>query len=721
VTSWLVRHRVAFEFAVAAGFLVAIAIVAISARDLIEQYEAVRRASKIEAELDRLRSVIADAETGQRGFLLTGDERYLAPSLTAADDSAESHLSALRGLTADRPDIQRQLDALEAPIRDKMAEVRDTIRLRRENRPDAALRLVLTDRGRRATEQIRSIIGAMREEQQQRLARATAQANEARHVLLTLVVLAGATLLVLVGLLVESRRRAGELRLTRATLAEEVAEHEQTTSLLSSLVQSSDDAIVGLDLEGRVLTWNRGAERLYGHREAEARGRSIDLLLAGERRAEMAAVLDRVQGQQTTERFETEHVTKDGRRVPVFLTLSPIRDASDKLIGISIVGRDIGLQKAAEEALRRSEATSRAFLESASESIVITNAAGAIFRINDKAEKMFGYERAELIGQPVEVLIPRRAREAHVVHRAGYMAAPRVRSMGRGLDLAGIKKDGTEFPVEVSLSFVETDDGIRAIAFVTDISERLAFQRAARQADKLAALGTLSAGIAHEINNPIGIITSRVEVMLLEAEGEELPAELRKDLEVILRHARRVASITQGLLSFARQSSGVRAAVNLNRVVEEILQLVRKDMDRAHVQVTLRRDETLPEIMADANAIGQVLLNLLTNARRAMPDGGGEITIETGYDPEARSVRLVVRDTGTGIAPEILLKIFDPFFTTKPDGTGLGLSVSHGIIHDHQGSVDVESQVGKGTTFTVTLPVDASQGAPGAGSPVLPR
>jgi signal transduction histidine kinase len=270
--------------------------------------------------------------------------------------------------------------------------------------------------------------------------------------------------------------------------------------------------------------------------------------------------------------------------------------------------------------------------------------------------------------------------------------------------------------VEVSLSFVETDDGIRAIAFVTDISERLAFQRAARQADKLAALGTLSAGIAHEINNPIGIITSRVEVMLLEAEGEELPAEMRKDLEVILRHARRVASITQGLLSFARQSSGVRAPVNLNRVVEEILQLVRKDMDRAHVQVTLRRDEALPEIMADANAIGQVLLNLLTNARRAMPDAGGEITIETGYDPEARSVRLVVRDTGTGIAPEILLKIFDPFFTTKPDGTGLGLSVSHGIIHDHQGSVDVESQVGKGTTFTVTLPLDGSHGILGVGS-----
>ena len=714
MTNWLVRHRVAFEFAVAAAILGAIAIVAVSARHLVEQYEAIRRSSEIVAELDSIRSGVTDAETGQRGFLLTGDERYLAPSLTVSADTIEAHINALRGLAADRPDIEGQIAALAIPLRDKLEELRETIRLRREKGADAALRLVLTDRGLRDSEQIRSALGTMREEEQRRLAAATGRAEQARHVLVILAALAAAALLVLLFLVVESRQRARELRLTRATLAEEVAEHEQTTSLLTSLVQSSDDSIVGLDLEGRILTWNQGAERLYGHREAEVQGRPVELLLPAERRAEMAAALERVRRRQTTERFEAEHVTRDGRRLHVFLTLSPIRDAPGTPIGISIVGRDIGVQKAAEEALRRSEATSRAFLESASESIVITNAAGAIVRVNDKAEKMFGYERAELIGQPVEVLIPRRAREAHVAHRAGYMAAPRVRSMGRGLDLAGVKKDGTEFPVEVSLSFVETDDGIRAIAFVTDISERLAFQRAARQADKLAALGTLSAGIAHEINNPIGIITSRVEVMLLEAEGEELSAELRKDLEVILRHARRVASITQGLLSFARQSSGVRAAVNLNRVVEEILQLVRKDMDRAHVQVTLRRDEALPEIMADANAIGQVLLNLLTNARRAMPDGGGEITIETAYDAPARSVRLMVRDTGTGIAPDVLPKIFDPFFTTKPDGTGLGLSVSHGIIHDHQGSVDVESLVGKGTTFTVTLPVDANSGAAGA-------
>jgi signal transduction histidine kinase len=278
--------------------------------------------------------------------------------------------------------------------------------------------------------------------------------------------------------------------------------------------------------------------------------------------------------------------------------------------------------------------------------------------------------------------------------------------MGRGLDLAGVKKTGVEFPVEVSLSYVSTDEGTRAIAFVTDISERVAYQRAVRQSDKLAALGTLSAGVAHEINNPIGIITSRVEVMMLEAADNSLAPEMRKDLEVILRHARRVATITQGLLSFARQSAGTQGPVELNRVVEEIVQLAQKDMSRSRVNVSTRLGEGLPLITADGNAIGQVVLNLLTNARRAMPDGGS-IMIETALVEGGRSVRLAVHDTGSGIPPDVLPKIFDPFFTTRSDGTGLGLSISHGIVEDHRGTIDVNSEMGKGTVFTLTFPVGA--------------
>jgi hypothetical protein len=534
--------------------------------------------------------------------------------------------------------------------------------------------------------------------------------EQARRVFVALATLGGLGFLLLVALLVERRRRAGEIRVTRDALQSQVAEHEQTSALLASIVQSSDAAIIGVGRDGRVLTWNAGAERLYGYRERDIRNRMVDVLSPDARKDEVAAALGRVLREQAVERIEIEQVARHGQRVHVFMTISPIRDVANAVIGASIVARDVTARKAAEESLRRSEATSRAFLESVTESIVVTDAAGLILQVNARTETMFGYARGELIGQPVEVLIPAALRERHLAHRGTYMAAPRTRSMGRGLDLAGLKKDGTEFPVEVSLSHVETDEGPRAIAFVTDISERVAFQRAARQADKLAALGTLSAGIAHEINNPVGIISSRVEVMMLEAEEDGLPAEMRKDLEVILRHARRVATITQGLLSFARQSSGTRGPVNLSQVVEEIVQLVGKDMGRARVRVTTKLDDTLPTFLADANAIGQVLLNLLTNARSAMPEGG-EITIETSHLAAGRSVRLAVRDTGSGIPPEILTKIFDPFFTTKSEGTGLGLSISHGIVHEHHGTLDVRSEVGKGSTFTLIFPLDAAPGA----------
>ncbi len=709
VISWLLQNRTSVAFSVAAALVLAIAVIALGALDLAEQYQTVRQTGQVLGELDGVLSAVTDAETGQRGFLMTGDERYLAPYLTAFD-SASTHLRTLRSLTEGNARQRRHVDALEPIVMGKLAELRDTVQLGRERRTDVAIQRLLTGRGLQLMEQVRSTVAAMKaEERQNQAEQSTGYAKQFRRTFLGLAALAWLTLGLLLVVLVEYRRRAGEIQTTRDALQSQVAEHERTSALLASIVQSSDDAIIGLGLDGRVLTWNGGAERLYGYREGDIRSRPIDILSPDRRKDEVTACLGRVLRDQAVERIEAEQTTRQGRPLAVLMTISPIRDVAGAVIGASIVARDTTARKAAEESLRRSEATSRAFLESASESIVVADAAGRIVLVNARTETMFGYTRAELIGQPVETLIPAPLRERHVAHRSTYMAAPRIRSMGRGLDLAGLRKDGTEFPVEVSLSYVETDEGTRAIAFVTDISERVAFQRAARQADKLAALGTLSAGIAHEINNPIGIISSRVEVMMLEAGEDGLPTEVRKDLEVVLRHARRVATITQGLLSFARQSAGSRGRVNLTEVAKEIVQLVGKDMSRARVQVTTKLDETTPTFLADGNAIGQVVLNLLTNARGAMPEGG-EITIETSHLAAVRAVRLTVRDTGSGIPPELLPKIFDPFFTTKSEGTGLGLSISHGIVHDHHGTLDVSSEVGKGSTFTLTFPLDAAPG-----------
>jgi signal transduction histidine kinase len=276
--------------------------------------------------------------------------------------------------------------------------------------------------------------------------------------------------------------------------------------------------------------------------------------------------------------------------------------------------------------------------------------------------------------------------------------------MGQGLDLLACRRDGTEFPVEISLSYVETESGLQALAFVTDISQRQAMERATRQGERLAALGRLSAGIAHEVNNPIGIISSRIEIMLLDAESSPLPGKITEDLRVLHRHAQRVARIAQGLLSFARQSSGERGPVDLNHLVEETLLLIEKQVSKIGITIHRALAPALPPILGDSNALQQVVLNLLTNARDAL-GSGGVITLETGFVPgRPGSERLIVRDTGPGIPPDLLPRIFDPFFTTKPAGTGLGLSISYGIVRDHKGTIDVESLPGQGTVFILTFP-----------------
>jgi PAS domain S-box-containing protein len=247
-----------------------------------------------------------------------------------------------------------------------------------------------------------------------------------------------------------------------------------------------------------------------------------------------------------------------------------------------------------------------------------------------------------------------------------------------------------------------------AVLLIEDITERVGLERSARQAEKMAAVGTLAAGVAHELNNPIGIISSRIELMQLDAESQPLPDEFRKDLAVLHRHAQRVARIVQGLLSFAHQAPIEQGAVDLNRVVEETLLLIEKQIAKEEITVTRRLTPALPAVWGDANALQQVLMNLMTNARDAL-GVRGEIVITTGREagpPEG--VRLTVRDSGPGIPREILVKIFDPFFTTKPSGTGLGLSISYGIVRDHQGTIEVQSEPGCGTTFVLSFPASVA-------------
>lgn len=473
---------------------------------------------------------------------------------------------------------------------------------------------------------------------------------------------------------------------------------------LAAIVECSDDAIVGKTLDGIVTSWNRAAERIFGYTAAEMVGAPITRIIPEERWPEEAEVLRRLQAGEVIERFETNRVTKGGDRIDISLTVSPIKDAAGRIIGASKIARDITERKRSAAAVHRSEAQSQAIFDAASEAIVIVDGTGTIESVNRKAEEMFGYSPRALLGRPLEILLPEGARARHVGHRVAYFQEPRNRSMGQGLDLVGQRQDGTEFPVEISLSHFETPSGRRAVAFVTDITQRQAMERAARQAERLSALGRLAAGIAHEVNNPIGVISSRIEIMLLDAEAQPLPGKVTDDLKVLHRHAQRVARIAQGLLSFARESSGEWELVSLNQVVEETLLLLEKELARADIAIRRALAPRLPMIHGNVNALQQVVMNLLTNAREAL-DRGGEISLETNQAPERPEVvRLIVSDTGPGISRDVLPRIFDPFYTTKPEGTGLGLSISYGIVRDHKGTIDIESSPGRGASFVLTFP-----------------
>jgi len=248
------------------------------------------------------------------------------------------------------------------------------------------------------------------------------------------------------------------------------------------------------------------------------------------------------------------------------------------------------------------------------------------------------------------------------------------------------------------------DEGERRRVSLEQANRSMALaQKKLVQSEKLAAIGTLVAGIAHEINNPVGIIAARADCMIMEAKEKGIDKQCTNDLMVINKHAGRIAEITGALLTFARREPAEMTQVDVNDVVEDTLFLVEKQFEKEGISIERVLSEPGPMVMGNENRLQHVLLNLLNNARDAMP-GGGEITIATVS--EENVVQITVSDSGEGMPEDTLDHIFDPFFTTKDigKGTGLGLAVSYGMIQDMGGVIEADSRPGKGTTFTITMP-----------------
>jgi PAS domain S-box-containing protein len=505
----------------------------------------------------------------------------------------------------------------------------------------------------------------------------------------------------------------------------------EAQSRLASIVQSSHDAIISKSIDGTITSWNPGAVRLYGYQPNEIIGRHISLLFAPELFDEETRILEASRRGERLDRVRVARIRRDGSRITVSLTASPIVDQRGRPVGIASISRDVGDRE-------RADARFLGLLEAAPDAIVGVNTEGRIVLVNAATERLFGYPRDELIARPVEILVPEGFRAGHAAHRQQYVENPVPRPMGAGRQLRALRKDGTEFPADISLSSLGTEDGLVVAAAIRDVTERLDAQletdrlraQAEReriegrlqQAQRLESLGQLAGGVAHDFNNLLAVILNYAafvgeEVNDLVETDPDRWRPVATDIQQIQHATQRGIALTHQLLAFGRREVVRPRVLSLNTIVSDVQQLLRRSIGE-HVELVSALCPNLWQVKVDPGQIEQVLVNLAVNARDAMPSGG-RLRIETenvvidhryphaqpGAHP-GRYVQVRVSDTGKGMSHEVSERAFEPFYTTKPkgEGTGLGLATVYGIVTQAGGDVHIYSQPGNGTSVSVLLP-----------------
>jgi len=397
--------------------------------------------------------------------------------------------------------------------------------------------------------------------------------------------------------------------------------------------------------------------------------------------------------------YEREVVRKDGARRVFEVSVSQILDQQGNSQGFRGIVRDVTDRKGNEEALKMQSRV----LESMAEGVTLSDEDGFMLYTNPALDERFGYDRGELIGKHVTVLnIDPPEQNAQLV--SGIMEELKKRGTWEG-EFHNKRKDGTSFITAARITTLEIGGNRYWLSVQQDITERKRLEQQLIQSEKLAALGQLISGVAHELNNPLTSVIGYAQLLLHKGKLNDRAAE---GIEIINREAERTRRIVQNLLSFSRQHKPCRTQADLNEILERSLELRAYELKTNNITVC-REFGDLPRINVDQHQLQQVLLNVIINAEQAIRTSGqkGTLTLKTQVKPGGGWVVVSIADDGPGIPPEDLTKIFDPFFTTKEigKGTGLGLSISYGIIKEHGGIIRAESESGRGTTFITELPL----------------
>ncbi len=493
-----------------------------------------------------------------------------------------------------------------------------------------------------------------------------------------------------------------------------VGSHEgMTEKVFWAILEKGDDGILVLNADGSIVYSNTVFADLTGFGRSEIVNRSFYEFVAPDQREALGPIEEILGKRQGKFCREITFLTKKGSQVVTDTCFSPDYDQDPPLMYVYV--RDLTEWKHIEGELKKANSFFINLIESSVDGIIAADTKGNIIIFNHSAEQLTGYKANEVIGGKLHITEIYPEGVAKEIMRK--LRSEEYGGVGKltPIRIKVLTKDKEEIPIELSAALVyEEGKEIASVGIFTDLRERLKIEEQLQQthlqlvqSEKMASVGKLAAGVAHEINNPLGGILIYASLML-----EDMPEDdpKREDIKRIVQETTRCKEIVKSLLEFGHQSGPKFEPVDVNRAIVDGLFFLENQAIFHNIEIVKDLDPFLPRVLGNASQLKQVFMNMVVNAADAM-SGNGRLTIRTRLSEDESTVTVEFTDTGVGIPEENLSKIFDPFFTTKEvgKGTGLGLAVCYGIAEKHGGRIEVDSKVGEGTTFRIILPVKGEQ------------